>query len=136
VSWVAWSLVAAAGWGLWAVLSKVALRSLSWGHLVMAYWLALTAAVAVLVATRVDPRALASREGALAVGAGLASLVAVSAFFLALRAGPAAAVTPLSSLYPAVTAVLAVVVLRENPSCLQWTGVALAILAGVLLSRG
>jgi transporter family protein len=102
----------------------------------IAYWMTLTVAVAVLVATRVDPRALVSRDGAVAVGAGLASLAAVCAFFLALRAGPAATVTSLSSLYPAVTAILAMVVLRENPSSMQWTGVALAILAGVLLSRG
>jgi transporter family protein len=125
-----------AGWGLWAVLSKLALRSLGWGHLMIAYWLTLTLAVVVLVATRVDPRALASRDGAIALAAGLASLVAVTGFFLALRGGPAATATSLSSLYPAVTAVLAMVVLRENPSVLQWTGVALAILAGVLLSRG
>jgi uncharacterized membrane protein len=125
-----------AGWGVWAVLSKLALRSLGWGHLMIAYWMTLTVAVAVLVATRVDPRALVSRDGAVAVGAGLASLAAVSAFFLALRAGPAATVTSLSSLYPAATAILAMVVLRENPSSVQWTGVALAILAGVLLSRG
>jgi uncharacterized membrane protein len=136
VSWVGWSLMAMAGWGVWAVLCKLALRSLGWGHLMMAYWLTLTAAVVVLAAARVDPRALASRDGAFAVGAGVASLVAVSAFLLALRGGPAATVTPLSSLYPAVTTALAVVVLRENPSALQWTGVALALVAGVLLSRG
>jgi drug/metabolite transporter (DMT)-like permease len=44
-------------------------------------------------------------------------------------------VTPLSSLYPAVAAVLAVLVLRESPSPVQWAGVALAIVAGILLTR-
>jgi drug/metabolite transporter (DMT)-like permease len=34
-----------------------------------------------------------------------------------------------------VAAVLAALVLRETPSVAQWAGVALAIIAGVLLTR-
>ena len=135
MGWVGWSLVALVCWGTWAVLNKLALRTLGWPHLVLASWLVSTAAVLVLLANRLDPRALASRDGALALTAAATSFVAVVAFYLALRSGPAATVTPLSSLYPAVTTVLAVVLLRESPSTLQWTGAGLAIVAGLLLSR-
>ena len=30
MGWIAWSLVAVACWGAWAVLNKLALRSLGW----------------------------------------------------------------------------------------------------------
>jgi transporter family protein len=135
VGWIGWSLVALLGWAAWALLAKQALRTLAWTHLLVAAWIVYTLAVALLLAARVDPRALASRDGLFALGAASASLVALSAFFLALRAGPVAMVAPLSSLYPAVAAVLAALVLRESPSVSQWAGVALAILAGVLLAR-
>ncbi len=135
MSWVAWSLLALVCWGAWAVLNKLALRTLEWPHLLVAIWITHTVVVGILLALRVDPRALVSRDGALALAASVTSLVAVTSFFLALRSGPVATVTPLSALYPAVTAVLAVFLLRESPSALQWTGVGLAILAGVLLTR-
>lgn len=135
MGWVAWSLVALVCWGVWAVLNKLALRTLDWAHLIVASWLVSTVAVAGLLATRVDPRALASRDGTLALAAAATSLVAVISFYQAIRSGPVTTVTPLSSLYPAVTAILAVVLLRESPSPLQWAGVGLAIAAGLLLSR-
>jgi transporter family protein len=136
MGWVGWSLVAMLAWGAWAVLNKLALRSLEWPHLLIAAWLAQTAAIVLLLLTgRVDPRALVSRDGVLALGGALASLAAVTSFFLALRGGPVATVTPLSSLYPAVTVVLAAVLLGETPSAGQWAGVGFAILAGLLLSR-
>ena len=135
MGWVGWSIVALICWGAWAVLNKLALRSLDWRHLLVASWLIYTGTVAVLLAARLDPRALVSRDGLLAVAAALTGLVAVTSFYLALRSGPVATVTPLSSLYPAVAVVLAVLLLRESPSPLQWAGVALAIVAGILLTR-
>jgi transporter family protein len=135
VGWVGWSLLALLCWGAWPVLNKLALRTLGWPHLLIASWLGYTAAVAVIVVARVDPRPLVSRDGALALAAAMTSLVAITAFYLALRSGPTVTVTPLSALYPAITTVLAVVFLRESPSASQWAGVALAIVAGVLLAR-
>jgi uncharacterized membrane protein len=135
VTWVGWSLVALLGWAAWALLAKQALRTLAWTHLLVAAWVVNTAAFVVLLAARVDVRALASRDGLYALGAASASLVALSAFFLALRSGSVAMVTPLSSLYPAVAAVLGALVLREAPTPSQWLGVALAIVAGLLLTR-
>jgi len=135
VGWAGWSLVALVCWGTWPILNKLALRTLGWPHLLVASWLVYTGVVLALLATRLDPRLLLSRDGALAVVAGLTSLVAVISFYLALRSGPVAAVTTLSALYPAVAALLAAVVLRERPSALHWGGVALAIAAGLLLTR-
>jgi len=135
MGWVAWSLVALVCWGAWAALNKLALRTVGPAHLLIASWVAYTVAVFVLLISRVDPRALVSRDGAIAVAGAMTSVVAAGAFYLALRDGPVATITPLSALYPAITAVLAVVLLREHVSLLQWVGVGLAIIAGALLSR-
>lgn len=64
-------------------------------------------------------------------GAGLLQL-GVLAFFLAFAAGPASLVAPVSSIYQAITVVLAMVWLKEKVSLRQLTGIALAI-GGVLL---
>jgi drug/metabolite transporter (DMT)-like permease len=51
----------------------------------------------------------------------------------ALQRGPLGIVSVLSSLYPAVTAVVAMVVLKERLSRTQVAGVGLAMIAVVLL---
>ncbi len=135
MGWVAWSVVALVCWGAWAALNKLALRTVSPAHLLIASWIAYTVTVVALLIWRVDPRALVSRDGAIAVVAAMTSVVAAGAFYLALRTGPVATITPLSALYPAITAVLAVVLLREEVSILQWVGVGLAVAAGALLTR-
>jgi uncharacterized membrane protein len=115
MGWIGWSLVALVGWGVWAVLNKLALRTLDWRHVLVAYWLAYTAALGVLLAARVDPRPLASRDGLFALAGALTGVIAVAAFSLALRSGSVATVAPLSSLYPALAAILALVFLHETP---------------------
>ncbi|SDZ11700.1 DMT family transporter [Herbiconiux ginsengi] len=69
-----------------------------------------------------------------AVAAGVL-LGAANAFLMsALHAGNLAVVSVLSSLYPLATVLLAAIVLRERMSRIQLLGIALAILAAVLLS--
>ncbi|MDJ0791473.1 MAG: EamA family transporter [Acidimicrobiia bacterium] len=71
--------------------------------------------------------------GVIAV-AGVFDMAANIAILLALQSGPLGTGSVLSSLYPAFTVLAAVVVISEMPSRLQWIGVALALLAAVLLS--
>jgi uncharacterized membrane protein len=54
-------------------------------------------------------------------------------YFGALSQGPASIVAPLSGLYPAVTIVLSVVLLEEKPGKVEVLGIALALLAPVLM---
>ncbi|MCE5202741.1 MAG: DMT family transporter [Coriobacteriales bacterium] len=77
-----------------------------------------------VVATRV------ARAGAITAGA--LDAVANVTMLLALRIGPVAVASVLSSLYPVVIVVLALVVLKERLRGVQQLGVALAIAAVVL----
>ena len=68
----------------------------------------------------------------------LGTVVGVTAsllFMLALERYPGSIVIPLTALYPAVSAVLAVVVLGERIKPVNAAGIALAIVAGYLLTR-
>ena len=55
-------------------------------------------------------------------------------FVKALEHGKASIVIPLTALYPAITAIIALIVLREKISFYQGIGILLAITASILLS--
>jgi transporter family protein len=57
------------------------------------------------------------------------------AVFMCLEKGAKASVAiPLTALYPLFTILLAIVLLAERPTPLQWLGIAMALAAGVMLS--
>jgi drug/metabolite transporter (DMT)-like permease len=72
----------------------------------------------------------------LAVTCGVVDAAANALALLALRGGDLAIVSALTALYPAGTILLAAVVLRERVAAVQWTGLALALVAGGLLAVG
>jgi drug/metabolite transporter (DMT)-like permease len=74
------------------------------------------------------------RAWGLALACGVADATANAAMLLALRLGDLAIVSALTALYPAGTILLAGIVLRERLAAVQWTGLALALVAGVLLA--
>jgi uncharacterized membrane protein len=69
----------------------------------------------------------------MAMFGGIVDMLANLLFLLATRAGPLTLVVTLSSLYPASTVVLARVVLGERVAARQWLGVALALIAIVMI---
>lgn len=67
---------------------------------------------------------------------GTAAGVAASILFLyALQKYPGSVVIPMTALYPAVSVVLAVLILKEEIKVINAAGIALAIVAGYLLAK-
>ena len=64
----------------------------------------------------------------------LASLVGMWSYFKVLKISPASKIVPLSAVYPLVTAVLSVLLLRENVTLFRVIGTVFIIL-GVILIR-
>ena len=56
--------------------------------------------------------------------------------FRALQVGPAAIVTPLSTMYPVVTLMYAVPFMRERMALMQWLAVAILLAGIVAVSLG
>ena len=104
--------------GLWPLVS---------GRLVsvpLAFAVALIAGAAVAPARRLVP---------IVGAAGAGDIAANIAVLLALQRGPLGISVVLTSLYPAVTALAAVVFLHERPTILQRVGIALALCAVIVL---
>jgi len=76
----------------------------------------------------------AARAWWLAAVCGVADAAANALMLLALREGELSIVSALTALYPAGTILLAAVVLRERVAAVQWTGLALALVAGGMLA--
>lgn len=95
---------------------------------------AVTIPIAFIVAAMVASAAVPPKGSLVAVaGAGNADVAANIAILLALQSGPLGISSVLTSLYPAFTVLAAVAFLHERPTVQQRVGIALALLAAVLL---
>jgi uncharacterized membrane protein len=70
------------------------------------------------------------------IAGGIVDMLANLLYLLASREGPLTLVVTLSSLYPASTVLLARFILHERLTRRQWVGVAMALVAIVLIVRG
>ena len=133
--WVAFSLIAVCFWGIMGLLQKLSTNYISadsvliWdrvGYLVLLPWL-----LGTVYFNNIGPRDVL-------VGTLVGITNSLGAWFLyaSLESGAKASIAvPLTSLYPLLTVLLAVLFLGEKPKPLQWLGIALALVAGVLMSR-
>jgi uncharacterized membrane protein len=92
-------------------------------------------ALVILVTVPLDWHLTRRIIGLAIVGGALNGLGAFTSFAALERGGKASIVIPLVYLFPLVTVFLAIVFLHERLTRLQVVGVALAIVAAVLLSR-
>jgi drug/metabolite transporter (DMT)-like permease len=96
---------------------------------------AVAAVVLVAAVLRISP-ALAGTPRAQAVAAGLLDVGATTLLLVALRNGLFATVAPVAALAPAFTVFHAWWYLRERPSTIQVTGLAIALSGLVLIAVG
>src|SRR5712692_1436978 len=128
--WLPLALFALVTWSVQRVVTKAAL--VRWSTARFYRWNAIVSlAVYLPFALLVPPRADAL-AGALAL-----SLLMALTFWVtteATRRGPISIVAPLTATSPAITVVLAVLILAERPDALALAGVVLAIGAALLLA--
>lgn len=134
-TWLLWSLLTIVAWGIWGVLGKAladlpAAQSQAFSTVGI---LPIMAALAVVPGRREGARSARGRAYSFAAGmlVGLGNM----AYYQALAVGAkAATAVALTALYPVVTVVLALFLLRERPMPVQWLGVAGALAAVYLLN--
>lgn len=130
-AWLTWTLVALFSWGVWAVLSKLLGGALS-GEQSQA--LSTPAMLPILLTLALSKRASlrgASRTGLwLALVGGIVTCLGNVAYYSALGRGEkVATVVSLTALYPLVTILLGVLMLRERLNRVQIAGVGLSVVA-------
>jgi transporter family protein len=136
--WLLWSVATIVLWGVWGLVSKVASDGVDAYTNQLLYTVGL-APLLVFVGWTVW-RQRDRREGRgkgifWAFLTGILGGVGNLAFFQALvKGGKASVVAPVTALFPMVTVLLALIVLRERLGKRQWAGLGLAFVAIYLLS--
>jgi transporter family protein len=144
--WLFWSLATILLWGTWGLVSKVASEGVD-AYVNQLLYTAGLIPLLVFVAwtvTKEKPGVMANPDEAKrkrrrgifwAFLTGILGGVGNLAFFQALvTGGNASVVAPVTALFPMVTVLLALVILRERIGRTQWVGLALALVAIYLLS--
>jgi transporter family protein len=132
--WFIFALAALVLWGVWGLFPKLATNYLSPASVFVFSGIGNVVVLIVVLAflnfrPDVHPRGIT-----LAIVAGLLGTVATIPFLYAISKGKASVVVPIASLYPVVTIVLALLILREPMTLKQGAGIVLAIIALLLVA--
>jgi transporter family protein len=134
-AWMWFAAIALIFWGITGITQKLATNRISSGLSFVWFAYAMVAISAVLMALGPIHWHLTGKIMAAAiVGGTLNGLGALTSFTALESGGKASVVISLISLYPLVTVALAVIFLHEHITLVQGTGVAIAIVAAILLS--
>jgi transporter family protein len=134
MNWLLWSFVAVGLFGVVGLLQKLGTDRIS-AHSLLVWVTVGYAIVAVPYLAGSAIPGLQWKDAGTGLLIGVVNGLGTWLLFAALERGAKASVAiPLTALYPLVTAILAVMVLGESLTPRQWTGLALAVAAGVLLS--
>lgn len=134
-TWLSYAIITTIFWGVWGALIEVPQKAgfpPTLGYIVWALTMIPCALVALyLVKWKIETDNhsifLGSAVGLLGAGGQLL-------LFQALREGPAYIIFPFISLYPTLTIILSVMILKEKTSFLKWIGIGTAMVAIFFLS--
>ena len=134
-AWLYYAMITTVLWGVWGALIEIPEKAGFPATLGYTAW-AITMIPVAILALKLNGWKLDRdrRSVLLGLSAGLMGCGGQLILFQTLRIGPAYLVFPIISLYPVVTIVLSVVFLKERASKRGWAGIALALVAIVLLS--
>ncbi len=133
--WLSFAAVTTIFWGIWGALIEIPEKAGFPATLGYSVW-AITMVPCALVALWKSAWKLDRDWHSILLGCwpGLLGASGQLLLFEALRTGPAYLVFPIISLYPMVTVLLSVALLREHASRRAWIGIALSMPAIVMLS--
>jgi transporter family protein len=132
--WLLYAIIAMVWWGIFGFLGKVGSDRISPSQMQIFFTIGMVP-VAVVCTFRLKFRIAPEKRGvAYSVLMGIISALGSIAFFAAMKTGKASLIAPATSLYPALTVVLAVIVLKEKLNKVQLCGLFLAMVSIAILS--
>jgi drug/metabolite transporter (DMT)-like permease len=134
-AWLLYAMITTVLWGVWGALIEIPEKAGFPATLGYSVW-ALTMIPVAIIALKIIKWKLDydRRSILLGLSAGLLGCSGQLILFQTLRMGPAYIVFPIISLYPVVTIILSVILLKEKASKKSWSGIILALIAIILLS--
>jgi drug/metabolite transporter (DMT)-like permease len=134
-AWLYYAMITTLLWGVWGALIEIPEKAgfpATLGYSVWAITMIPVAIVALkLISWKLDHD---KRSILCGMGAGLMGCSGQLILFQCLRMGPAYIVFPIISLYPVVTIILSVFLLKERAGKRAWAGIILALIAIVMLA--
>jgi drug/metabolite transporter (DMT)-like permease len=122
-------------WGVWGAFIEIPEKAGFPATLGYSAWALTMVPVAIIALKIINWKLDYDRKSILfGMSAGLLGCGGQLILFQTLRMGPAYIVFPIISLYPVVTIILSVLIIREKASKRSWIGIILALIAIILLS--
>ncbi len=132
--WLVPAILTLVLWGLWGYMLKFAGTRLDWREV---YFISSLASFTLALIFYLYSKGFSISLNIYALYAAIAGLMGglgYLAFMIAISKGKASIIIPLTALYPAITAVLAVLFLGEKLKPTQLAGIIMALIAGILVS--
>ncbi len=132
--WIVPAIFTLVLWGLWGYILKFAGMRLDWREV---YFMSSLASFTLALMFYLYSKGFSLRLNIYALYAALAGIMGglgYLTFMVAVSRGKASIIIPLTALYPAITAILAVLFLGEKLKPTQLLGIILALIAGILVS--
>ena len=131
--WLIYSLLSVLSWGVFGFLGKVGADRISPAQMQIFFTIGVVP-LAVVCVVRLRFKFATSKRGvSYSVLMGICAALGCLAFFGAMKVGKASLVAPVTSLYPALTVLLALIVLKEKLNKVQTLGLILAMASIVIL---
>lgn len=121
-------------WGFWGFIPKLTTNYLSPKNAVVYEVLGGLLLAFIVLASSKFQLDFHPKGSAFAIVTGMLGLLGAFCFLLAVSKGPVTLVATLSALYPVVSILLAVFLLHESVTFRQWVGIAMAVLAMILVT--
>ena len=134
-TWVSFSLMALAFWGVWGLLTKVATLYLPPYVAYLVSTLGYLPIIGFLLVSSGFKVPWHPVGWSVSLAAGVCAALGLLCYYRALAGGAATRVVPLTSLYPLLTVVLSYFVLKENLTLRHVGGIGAALVAVWLLSE-
>ncbi len=134
-SWLTYAIITTVFWGIWGALIEVPEKAGFPATLGYIVW-SLTMIPCAIISLYLVNWKIETDKRSVLLGSAIGLLGAGGQLFLfeALREGPAYIIFPLISLYPTLTILLAVLLLKEKTSLFKWVGIVTALIAIYFLS--
>ncbi len=132
--WIVPAILTLVLWGLWGYILKIAGMRLDWREV---YFMSSLASFTLALMFYLYSKGFSLSLNIYALYAALAGIMGglgYLTFMVAVSRGKASIIIPLTALYPAITAILAVLFLGEKLKPTQLIGIILALIAGILVS--
>ena len=127
-----YALITLIAWGVWAIGGKIMARQLN--AVSTTFWITLSSLFFLIVFLLIRRNLMINKYIFYGIPIGFVIVIAMLAFYEALRTGPASVVLPFTNLYVLFPVLYGFIVLQEAITIPRILGIVCAVIASVLLS--